>query len=305
MSVTGKLFTILCTYADKNKVKNWELPADVLRYEDIAYGNKGIYHLLDIYQPTAQIQPLPIIINIHGGGYVYGTKEVYKHYGCFMAKQGFTFINPNYHLAPTDKFPTQLEDINQIVEWVLANKQKYQFDTSSIFFVGDSVGAQLLSHYCAIYANANFASLFRFKIPKELTIKAIALNCGIYDISTSGHALFNHSKIKLKGILDLLYDYLGKDFDFSDPKLRMLEAINQDFPPTIIMTSHYDVFKDVAIPMYELLQAKSIPSKYQYFGTNGQFHIGHVFHLTINLEEAKECNQQQTDFFKSFLPSNI
>jgi len=65
--------------------------AGVERLDNLSYGPDPKWHLLDLYRPTKVIKPLPVIINIHGGGWCYGTKETYQFYGLNWAQRGFAF----------------------------------------------------------------------------------------------------------------------------------------------------------------------------------------------------------------------
>lgn len=76
-----------------------EIP-EVERINDLSYGPDPKWNLLDIYLPKKRTGKVPVIISIHGGGWVYGTKETYQFYGLGLAKEGFAFVNFNYRLAP-------------------------------------------------------------------------------------------------------------------------------------------------------------------------------------------------------------
>lgn len=74
---------------------------EVDRIDNLPYGPLPKWQTLDLYRPHQAITPLfPVIINIHGGGWVYGTKETYQFYGMNLAKEGFAVINGNYRLPP-------------------------------------------------------------------------------------------------------------------------------------------------------------------------------------------------------------
>lgn len=86
---------------------------EVERFDNIAYGPANPGHLLDIYLPKQRTNLVPIIINIHGGGWFYGTKETYQFYGMSLAKQGFGVVNFNYRLPPEAEFPDELADVDR------------------------------------------------------------------------------------------------------------------------------------------------------------------------------------------------
>ena len=56
-------------------------PEDILRYDDIVYGTDPKWQSLDVYRPkAAERKKLPVIVSVHGGGWVYGDKERYQFY---------------------------------------------------------------------------------------------------------------------------------------------------------------------------------------------------------------------------------
>ena len=229
MSLESMLFNIGAKQSDKKRDAAIPLPEDVTECRNISYGPHGQWNLLDVYYPTGTSKPLPTIVSIHGGGYVYGSKEIYRRYGMDMAKRGFAFVNFNYRLAPKWKFPAPLADTNAVLQWVRANARRYHLDPERIILVGDSAGAQLASQYAAIHTNPEYASLFELNLPK-VTIRALGLNCGRYD-------MVNWMAKKRKG---LALDYLGKEIPADDPRLDVLSAVTGNYPPAYITTAHND-----------------------------------------------------------------
>ncbi len=288
MSFQGFMFKVMAGRSDKKRDANLVEPADVISYKDIPYvANGDKYNLLDVYRPKDAEGKLPVIVSIHGGGYVYGTKEIYKHYGMYLAQQGFVFVNFNYHLAPKHKFPTPLVEANLVMEWLVEHAEEYDFDINNVFVVGDSAGAQLLSQYATIHTNPEYEKLFPFQTPKEVQIRAIALNCGIYKMDA----------VDMGG---LKTDYFTKNPEQFGEMLDVVGHITEAYPPTYVMTSYYDFLKENAKPMYELLKEKGISTEWKCYGTEGQEYMGHVCHVNMNLKEAKEINQDECNFFRKF-----
>ena len=301
MSLLGKVFKWGCTVKDSFRDIGLKFPADVDAKCNIRYveGSRGKYNLLDVYRAKDISGKLPVIVNVHGGGYVYGKKELYKHYGMFMAQQGFVFVSHNYHLAPRRKFPTQLIETNTVMEWIVNNADAYNMDISNMFLVGDSAGAQMASHYAAIYSNPAYAAAFPFTVPPEINIRAIALNCGIYDFPSDDKPLkSSHAKVGLS-VAPFIRDYLGKDLKPLDKMLHITENITKDFPPAFVMTGEYDFLKSQAYPMYETLLGKGVPCEYKLYGKKGDKHVAHIFHANMHLAEAAECNLTECAFFRS------
>ena len=95
MSLQSILFNRGASKSDKKRDAAIPLPESVVECRNISYGSHGKWNLLDVYYPQGTNAPLPTIVSIHGGGYVYGNKEIYRRYGMDMAKRGFAFVNFN------------------------------------------------------------------------------------------------------------------------------------------------------------------------------------------------------------------
>jgi len=290
MSLQSLIFNLSAARSDKKRDDAIPLPQGVTECRNISYGPHGDWNLLDVYYPEKTDSPLPTIVSIHGGGYVYGSKEIYRRYGMDMAKRGFAFVNFNYRLAPKWKFPSPLADTNAVLKWVQMNARRYHLDPQRIILLGDSAGAQLASQYAAIHTNPEYASLFELNLPK-VTIRALGLNCGRYDI-------VNWMAKKRKG---LALDYLGKEIPADDPRLDVLGAVTGDYPPAYITTAHNDFLKADAEPMFRFLNSKGVSCGWKCYGSPEQKNVAHVFHVNILLPEAIACNDDAAAFFRKYL----
>ena len=65
-------------------------PEDIERFDDLTYGIVDPkWQKLDVYRPKNVKGKLPVILNVHGGGWVYGDKELYQYYCMSLAQHGF------------------------------------------------------------------------------------------------------------------------------------------------------------------------------------------------------------------------
>lgn len=268
-------------------------PKDVIRYDDLRYGTNSQWQALDVYRPRAAGNDiLPVIASVHGGGWVYGSKETYQFYCMSLAQRGFAVVNFSYRLAPESKFPAQLEDTNTVFQWVLDHAGEYGFDHDRIFAVGDSAGANILGLYSAACTNPDYAARYAFQLPEGFAPGAIALNCGQY-------------RIEPKRLPADLAHLLTADFLPKRGRPEELEMIDvtahvtDRFPPVFLMTSSGDFLKEQAPPLSRRLEAKGVPFVYRCYG-DAQNKPGHVFHCNIRSETARLCNDEECAFFKSF-----
>jgi len=268
-------------------------PEDIFRVDDISYGPHKM-NVLDVYRPKNAKGKLPIIVSVHGGGWVYGDKELYQHYCMSLAQRGFAVVNFTYRLSPESKFPGQLEDTVKVFNWVLANAEEYGFDTEHVFAVGDSAGAHILSLFCAMCTNPEYALKHNFKVKEGFVPKAVALNCGAYDMNPESNPAGNTLSL-MKG--DILPNK-GTDEEFRE--ISPVNFITKDFPPCYIMTSNQDFLKEQAPRLIEKVEAAGVPYVYKLYGDE-ENPLGHVFHLNMYNETGKLCNDEECTFFKSFL----
>lgn len=290
MSLQSIMFNLMASRNDRRRDAAIPLPEGVTECRNISYGPLKKWNTLDIYYPQGTKDSLPTIVSIHGGGYVYGDKEIYRRYGMDMAKRGFAFVNFNYRLAPKWKFPTPLYDTNFVMEWICKNAHRYHLDPSRIILVGDSAGAQLASQYAAIVSNSDYAALFPIKTPR-ITIRCVGLNCGLYDLYEAASG--RRSGIQL--------DYMGRSLPSDDVRFGVLDAIDENYPPAYITTACNDFLRNNAEPMYSLLRSRGVDAEWKCYGSENDKTVTHVFHINILLPDAVKCNDDSAAFFKKYL----
>ena len=137
LSATRKAFEPLHAAAPKD---------GVVVTKDLAYG-PAPRNLLDVYKPGRGVSGLPVVIFVHGGGYVGGDKSYYGNVTTWFARQGVLGINATYRLAPVAKWPTATDDISGMVKWTKENAARFGGDPNKIFVMGHSAGSTHVASY--------------------------------------------------------------------------------------------------------------------------------------------------------------
>lgn len=264
-------------------------PTSIEKFRDISYGPHGIENTLDVYYPIGTSQKLPTLIHIHGGGFFYGDKELYRFYTMFLATQGFTVINFNYRLAPDHTYPAPLEDINQVLQWMTANSEEYYIDLDNLFLLGDSAGGQLTQQYATIASNPNYQNLFDFQVP-NIQFNAVGLNCGAYYIGNN-----------IGSPDDFPYYLDGKMTDQLKAQLPVEQYITTNFPPAFVMTSSHDFLKETGIQFGQFLISKGNEVYFKIYQKTDGTPLNHVFHIDQKSSIARKCNLDQLDFFRKHM----
>ncbi|HKF70966.1 MAG TPA: alpha/beta hydrolase [Stellaceae bacterium] len=114
---------------------------------DVPYGPDP-KHRLDLYLPRAPATGTPVLIFLHGGSCTHG----YKVWMGFMAPAlvdlPAIFVAANYRLAPTHRFPAQLDDTLAILAWTAAEIGSHGGDRRRVFIGGHSAGGHLAGLAC-------------------------------------------------------------------------------------------------------------------------------------------------------------
>ena len=138
-------------------------------------------HLLDVFTPETAASARPVLIFIHGGGFVAGNKRnpgspFYDNIMLWAVKSGFVGVNATYRLAPQFVWPAGAEDLASIVQWVTTKIGERGGDPTKIFLMGQSAGAVHV---------ANYVSHPELHKVKGGGLAGAIMVSGIYDLTTS------------------------------------------------------------------------------------------------------------------------
>jgi acetyl esterase/lipase len=119
---------------------------EVERIADLSYGEHGRRNQLDIYRRRGAAPGCPVLIQVHGGGWVVGRKDqqglpLMNH----LASLGWVCVAINYRLSPRATFPDHIIDVKRAIAWVKANIAKYGGDPDFVVIAGGSAGGHLSS----------------------------------------------------------------------------------------------------------------------------------------------------------------
>lgn len=126
-------------YADAPRINR---PAEVKSTLDISYGEHE-RHKLDVHVGTSRrgesLQP--VVVYLHGGGYLRGSKESAHNVGEYFASLGLVGVSGTYRLAPEVQWPEGANDIGEMVEWIKKNIADHGGDPDRVFLVAKSSAA--------------------------------------------------------------------------------------------------------------------------------------------------------------------
>ncbi len=272
----------------------------IKKFVDIPYIDDGNpYHLLDVYLPenVPEGTKLPVIIDIHGGAWIYGTKDINAHYCHGLAKYGYCVVNISYRLITEEAkgtFPAILQDCFASFNWVENNISDYGGDLNNVFLTGDSAGA----HLCAmsIAVNGNKKVREELNVKTNLDFKAVALTCGVFDVEV-------FRKLKLP-IINYIYTlFFGKDCK-KHPHLPLATIKNSDlsvFPPIFLNTAKGDFMRPQVLSFNKVLTERNIPHELLDINKKTEHKLEHVYSVLYpEWEESIFTTDALISFFKKY-----
>jgi len=132
-------------------LENYEVIPNITYLVANNYENK-----LDVYRPNTAKSPTPVVMFIHGGGWVEGEKEEDVLELLPYLQMGFAAVNVEYRLAKVSPAPAAVEDCLCALHWIGRNAKKYNFDLNKIIVTGGSAGGHLALTTAMIPPSAGF-----------------------------------------------------------------------------------------------------------------------------------------------------
>ena len=172
------LFLVIttCSFAQSNPVID-VFPKGTVLHGNIAYNNDNLpKHLLDIYLPENAKGKIPLVIFIHGGGWLsndkYADMGYMKKTVAEIISSGFALASIDYRFSTQAVFPAQMLDCNRAISFLYDNADKYGFDKNHFALMGFSAGGHLAS-MVGLSKNNNVESFFIPGSNKSFSFKAV------------------------------------------------------------------------------------------------------------------------------------
>jgi acetyl esterase/lipase len=243
-----------------------EAPMRVER--DIPYAEpKNERQLLDVHAPQSGSK-LPVVVWVHGGGWMRGSKNEVDSKPAAFVEKGFVFVAMNYRFFPVVKMGDIIRDVAKATGWVRTHVARYGGDPNRLFLMGHSAGAQLAALLCT-----DFQYLEAEKVPRKSIHGCVPVDGDTYDVPLQvATAVARRKSLKQP---DPKYGHPEK---FGDLSLqRAYSAVNhaakgKGIPPFLILyvADHTDTAAQ-AHRLWAALDREGIPAKL--FGAEGTDHV--------------------------------
>jgi len=224
-----------------DEVQSGDVPKLPVEIQDITVeGGPSGQVSVRLLRPENVTYKLPVILYIHGAGWVFGNAHTHDRLIRELAVGAEAcVVFPNYSLSPEAKYPTAIEEIYAVLTWIAEHGEAYGLDTDRLTVAGDSVGVNMTA---AITLMA-----------KERKGPAIHKQLLFYPVTDSGNDTESYHQfaegyfLRRDAMAWFWEQYITKPSDKEEIYASPLRATREQLeglPPALVITAEADVLRD-------------------------------------------------------------
>lgn len=283
-----------------------------VKINDLRYARNYPNSFLDLYLPADCREKVPVLLYAHGGGFLFCGKDSGDAYANGMelnsddedsgfrgfVKQmlgmGIAVASMEYAMAPDCRFPVQIEQMDQAIDFLKTNADAYALDLSRLILMGSSAGADMVEIYAAAVGNKEYAHMLGLS---HLAASMEDINAVIIDES----ALTKDAPKEINAnILDQIWFGEENLNECQNKKIAFAPDYIKACPPSFINCStEEEWFYDSTYPLYQALQKQGIETEF-FMPKEGMYKHGYMMDYAAD-KMAEECLQKVKAFIRKHL----
>ena len=276
------------------------VPSGVRSRLDLVYDPADPNGRLDLYLPPAGVAPdgpLPVVVWVHGGGWVSGDKGQISNYLNILAARGFATVSVDYTIAPEARYPTPVRQVNAALGWLDANAETLGIDPNRIFLAGDSAGSQIAAQVANLTVDPAYARLTGItpRLRAE-QLRGAVLHCGAYDAG-----LVDMEGPMAGFIRTVVWAYLGRRNFQDDPRvgeMSVVRHLSPAFPPIFISGGNADPLTAQSRRLAEVAEAKGVAVDALFYPADHQPALAHEYQFHLDLADARTALDRSVAFLE-------
>jgi acetyl esterase len=193
-----------------------------------------------IIRPKGATGTLPVIVYMHGAGWVFGNNATHDRLIRELADgAGAALVFPNYGLSPEVHYPHALEEGYAVLRWIADHGAERNLDGSRIAIAGDSVGGNM---------SAALTLIAKERSGPELAAQALFYPVTDASFDTDSYQQFAEGYFLRRDAMQWFWDQYAPDEDQRDEitasPLRATTDQLAGLPPALVITAEADVLRD-------------------------------------------------------------
>jgi acetyl esterase/lipase len=272
-------------------------PEGITVLRDESYGESPDARL-DVYVPehAAATARLPLIVWVHGGGWLGGGKTDLGGYMKALAAHGFVVVAIDYSLSPAARYPTPVRQTMAALRYVADHAARFRADPNRVFLGGDSAGAQIAAQVAALATSPEYVRAVGVGSTIEGSkLRAVALCCGPFDPSLANDAS------PFEGFLTtVLWSYSGtRDWRKNDyfTTASIPENVTPEFPPAFVTVGNADPLAEHSQRLVAALTAHGVEVDAMFFPPEYEPALAHEYQFRLDSADAQHALSRIVTFF--------
>ncbi|MEW2545062.1 alpha/beta hydrolase [Streptomyces sp. NPDC047002] len=208
-----------------------------------------------IVRPAGATGTLPVVLYIHGAGWVFGNAHTHDRLVRELAAgTGAAVVFPEYALSPEARYPVAIEQNYAVARWIVAEGAAHRLDAGRIAVAGDSVGGNMT-------AALTLMAKERGDVPLVQQVLFYPVTDASFD--TGSYRTFAENYFLAREGMKWFWDQYTTDpaqrAEITASPLRATEEQLAGLPPALVITGEADVLRDEGEAYANKLRAAGVP----------------------------------------------
>ena len=261
-------------------------------YRRVFYGPEKQQYFNLCTRRDLQGQKKPVLIYIHGGGWISGITEMRDTYVAEWAKKGFFTASISYTYAPVKVYPAQLQEIFTAIDGILSFADSCGLDPDRVVLAGESAGGYFIMQVAALAQDAAARAQLgiAFRNADRFRVRALVSHCGCYDLK---HLLDPEKpQSKFPDIRMMTCAFLGlplpeaKAFLETPAGAQSYPHLTAAFPPVFVISAARDWLRFEAYDLIAELERLGIDhGSFEGTGLLGN----HAWTIATIVQQGRDC----------------
>lgn len=207
---------------------------------EMTVSQNGLQVKIHVVKPENAAPNLPVFIFIHGGGWVLGDYPTHRRLvRDLVVSSGAAAVFPDYSPSPEKQYPTAINEIYAILEWISENGNEIGVDGSNLAVAGNSVGGNMAAAIALMSKNNN---------GPKIKLQVLLWPVTNADFETESYNLFANERFLTRNMMKWFWDSYLPDTEkrndiYASPLQATLEQL-KGLPPALVQTAENDVLRD-------------------------------------------------------------
>ncbi|MCF3964585.1 alpha/beta hydrolase [Streptomyces fuscigenes] len=208
-----------------------------------------------IVKPRGAVGPLPVVLYIHGAGWVFGNAHTHDRLVRELAAgTGAAVVFPEYALSPEARYPVAIEQNYAVARWIVAEGASKGLDASRLAVAGDSVGGNMAAALTLMAKERGDVPLAAQVLFYPVT--DASFDTGSYEQFAEGYFL---ARDGMKWFWDQYTTDPAQRAEITASPLRATTGQLAGLPQALVVTGEADVLRDEGEAYANKLRAAGVP----------------------------------------------